>query len=289
MADETVNLGDIIAEGMNKAAETLVLPPEEKIEKPLEEKKTVEKVKEELPEEDGKDELGLTKNDVTEARRLLAALRDPAKAPAVVKFLMEASGVQAPETKTEAKEVRKALTEELKEALGPELAYMADKMGPIFEKFLNEKITEVQDKNEQRFSEAAIERETVVANNAQAELADELFGTKELPDEYVKAVSALIDEYKPKQGQTTKSYLKDMFHLAAGRLGKPITKQQKSGETKKVEQNRTDASSRLASEGKSQPVPGREVSTKTEQSKPMSIDEAVRLGLEGTNAQFQAE
>lgn len=288
MATTPQNLDAIIAQSMEKAGTEITVEEtpvvtEKKIE-PAVEKKAEEK-KEEEP---GVDDLGLTPEEQKQARQLLAGLKDPGKAPVILQHLMKAAGLEAPETKKEVKEVKKALTEQLKDALGPELAYMADKMGPVFQAFLDEKIAEVQEKNEVRFSEVAIEREAKVADTAQQELAQEFFGTPELPAEFITAVSGLIDDYKPKAGQTTKSYLKDMLHLAAGRLGKPLSKQTQQTD-KKIDKNRTDAASRLASDGNRQPPPGREVSTRTEVPKTLSLDEAVRIGLEQTNGAFQAD
>jgi hypothetical protein len=285
------DLSAIIAESMERTGVLLDTEDqvEEKVIEKKEEKKTEQKVEEKKVEklEDELDDLGLSKSETLQARQLLAALKDPTKAQVVIDHLVKTSGYKAPETKQEVKQVKKALTEQLKDGLGPELAYLADKMGPIFEKFLNEEIEEVQGRNEQRFTDAAIERETQVASVAQSELAEELFGTKELPDDFVKTVSSLLDDYSPKQGQTTKSFLKDMLHLAAGRLGKPITKQVQN-RSEKIEKNRNDAGSKLASDGK-QPQPGRQVSTSKEEQKPMSLDEAVRIGLEKANAALQMD
>lgn len=286
------NLEELITNSMNEVAEKSTI---EEIQAPLSERKVLEEKKEpeekktvetKGEEESELDDLGLTKEEQKQARQLLAGLKDPGKAPVILEHLMRVAGIEKPETKKEVKEVKKALVEQLKDSLGPELSYLADKMGPVFQSFLDEKLTEVQEKNETRFTEVAIERETKIAATAQEELAQEFFETKELPSEFVSEVGKLIDEYKPRAGQSTKSYLKDMLHLASGRLGKPLSKQT-AQITQKAEKNRTDAASRLASAGNKQPLPGREVSTRTEVPKAMSIDEAIRIGLESTNALFQ--
>lgn len=286
------NLEELITNSMNEVAEKSTI---EETQAPLSERKVLEEKKEpeekktvetKGEEESELDDLGLTKGEQKQARQLLAGLKDPGKAPVILEHLMRVAGIEKPETKKEVKEVKKALVEQLKDSLGPELAYLADKMGPAFQSFLDEKLTEMQEKNETRFTEVAIERETKIAATAQEELAQEFFETKELPPEFVSEVGKLIDEYKPRAGQSTKSYLKDMLHLASGRLGKPLSKQT-AQTTQKTEKNRTDAASRLASAGNKQPLPGREVSTRTEVPKAMSIDEAIRIGLESTNALFQ--
>jgi len=285
MADEPLNLEDIITQSMSKTAEEAVIVGEETPEPVVEKKIAPEK-----KETSEKKESDLSEQDEIQARQLFAALKDPAKAPHVIKFLVESSGVELPETKKEVKEVKKALTERLKEALGPELAYMADKMGPVFQSFLEEELGEVQQKNETRFSEQALEKERNVADHAQRELARELFGQDDLPAEFIAELSGLIDIYPPTKGQTTHSYLKDLIHLASGRLGKPITKQQpqQQRQTEKATKNRNDAVSHLASDGKS-PAPGREVSTRTEKPQPKSLEDAVRMGLEEANALLQTE
>lgn len=279
MATTPQDLSSIIANSMEKTAETFELPAEETTEETVLESQ--EQKKEEFQDDDPADDLGLKKADVAQARQLLAGLRDPKKAPVIVKWLAEQAGLGLPETKKEAVEQKKDLVAELKEQLGPELSYLADKMGPVLQKYLDGKVGEVEEKTNRRFSEQDLKEQTQAADAAQEKVYKEYFDKGEPPQEFMNEVSKLIDEYSPKKGQTTESYLRDMLHLAAGRLGKPLTKRVGTVNGK-VLQNRTDAASRLASDGR-QPIPGQQSSTNGEK-KPMTLEESVRKGLEETLA-----
>lgn len=296
MAEETQDLASIIATSMGET-ETLLsekIPGDklETVEKPKVENKEVTPKEETIVIEDQADDLGLSKADVLQARQLLAGLKDPKKAPAIVKFLVDASGIETPTTVKEVKAAKKALTQELKEALGDDLAFVADKMGPILEKYLKEEVDEVQQRNEARFNEQALEKNVQAADAAQIKIYGEYFANGQPPQEFINQLTILIDEIPPRQGETTESFLRDRLFIAAGRLGKPLTKIQSSAakpSTAKIEKNRNDVASRLASDGKAQPIAGREVSTRTEVSQPMSLEQAIRTGLEQTNAALQME
>jgi hypothetical protein len=297
MAEEIQDLASIISASMGQTetllnGDSVVETPVvvEKVEKkPAEEKTTTV---EETTIEEEIDDLGLSKADVLQARQLLAGLKDPRKAPAIVKFLVDSSGVEVPTTQKEVKAAKKALTQELKEALGDDLAFVADKMGPILEKYLKEEVEEVQQRNEERFNAAEIEKQAQIAEVTQTELYSQYFEGGNPPQEFLNEMSKLIDEQPPRSGQTMKTYLRDTLFIAAGRLGKPLTPikgQATKPQAARVAANRIDAASRLASDGRNQPVPGHEVSTRTETNKTMSLEEAIRVGLEQTNAKLQLE
>lgn len=230
------------------------------------------------------DDLGLTDEEVVEARRLLAGLRDPLKAPAIVAFLAESHGFKkgdAPPTKAAEKAVVKGMVEELKEALGPELEYLADKMGPVLEKRFKDLVEETAKPIKDKIDAAdlkQLEVETAAAN----EEIGKVYFDGEIPQELAAEMYDLIDKIKPYQGQSQKDYLEQLLFVAAGKKGVALQKTSKS-KAEKILKNRNDAPSRLASEGTRQPRVGEKTDNPRRQ---MTLDESIRDGLAKATAEL---
>jgi hypothetical protein len=205
-------------------------------------------------EESEFDEFGLTRQQQIEARQLLAALRDPTKAPTVIEFLAKHGGYEKPETKKEAVQVKKGMVADLKEALGPELEYLADKMGPVFQRYLDEQVEGAKGELKGRLDQADLEKNEQLADQAQEALGREYFdGT--IPDKLTTAINSLIDEIPVRPGQSMKSYLERLLVVAAAEQGVSLTKKTLD-QVKKIAKNRTDAPARLASAGTVSPKEG---------------------------------
>lgn len=244
--------------------------------------------KKEPEEGDEADEFGFKKADRLEANRLLAALRDSSKGPVVVKFLAEQAGLlQAPENRKEAKEQAKSLVEDLKTSFGPELEYLADKMGPVLEKHLLKVAEESQKDIRKTLDDDAMARLQEKATTAQQELAVEFFGEgKEIPDNLAKETIRTMDRISPSSGQSTKDYIKDCLFVAAGRIGMQLQKIDPSQKSR-VDRNRNDAPSRLASEGSRQPrAAGPESQDK---GKPMELGDSIKAALEQTKRELDKD
>src|SRR5580693_1571040 len=82
----------------------------------------------------------LTAQQLKEAKDLYKALLNPAARGPLVQALAQQSGLNLSniETKKEAKVAKKDITARLKEALGDELGFLADKMGPVIESVIEE-------------------------------------------------------------------------------------------------------------------------------------------------------
>lgn len=276
MATQPQNLEAIIKSVLPAASDVV-----EEVAPAVTEETTVE-TEEETEEETTEtvDEYGLNAVDITQAKQLLAALRDPTKAPAVIEFLTNAA---KPTTNKEAAVIAKGLTEELAESLGPELKYLADKIGPIFEKRLKDMVESSEKKVSQRVDEIELAKHTEAAEVAQIEIGKKFFADGKIPDALEKEIGTLFEQIPARKGQKMADYLQDLLFVAAGRKGIAL-KAISTSSGLKIERNRTDASIRLASEGNRQPVPGETVVNPKRQ---MTIGDAVSLALEKTKADFE--
>lgn len=220
------------------------------------------------------DDLGLSDAEIMNARNLFAALKDPTKAPIVVELLAKANGYEKPETKKEAIKIAQGMTEELKEVLGPELEYLADKMGPIFEKQLKAQVDQVRNETATRISEIELKEWHKVAIREQNALAREYFKEGVLPDKLAQSMVKVMETYKAEKGQSMREYIEDVMALAARRTGTTLTKISVKPTDNRVDRNRNDAISRLASDGANRtPKPG---ITIVPPKVAMSLDDAVR-------------
>lgn len=228
------------------------------------------------------DEYGLTKKEQLEARQLLAGLKDPSKAPVIIDVLTQGMGYTRAETKKEAVAQAKAITEELAEALGPELKYVADKMGPIIEKHIKSQVDQVKLESSNRITAIELEKHQNAAAKDYAELNKEYFGEGEIPDNLAKEMSKIMETHKADGSQTAKDYMKDVMFMAAGRIGVEVKKQGKPNTpkvnlTERTERNRNDAPSRLASDGSKQPKAGEVAIHPTRQ---MSLKDSISKAMQ---------
>ena len=232
-----------------------------------------------VPTTEELDDLGLTKQQQLEARQLFAALQDPNKSKVVIDFLAQNAGYsKPPETKAEVKEVAKGMVDELKEALGPELAYLAEKMGPVFEKHLKtqteESIKPLRAKQEEN-DLAALRTE---GDRVQELLATKYFGSKELPDNVVKKASEVMNTYNATPGQSMEDYLENVLFIASGKLGiqlKAGTSQQQQS-TNRAARSQVNAPANLAN--RAQPGLG-ERSGHPSRQQALPLEDAVHLAM----------
>lgn len=221
------------------------------------------------------DEFGLSKAEQIEGRQLLAGLKDPAKSGKIIDFLATQAGYKKGEIETpkEAKVAARGLVEELKDALGPELAYLAEKMGPVFEKRLLSQLEETTKPIKDQLAASATEKSTAAAKVVEEGISKEFFGGKGIPADLSKEMEKVMDTL-PFNG-TMQSYLKDVLFVAAGRKGLVLTKGT-------VTRPRDTTIDRLTnSAGGQQPRVG---TTATQPARQMTIDEAVRGALETVKA-----
>jgi uncharacterized protein (DUF2164 family) len=280
------NLDTIVEQAVSAAPEALKDVIEESPvytqtvdDKPKEEPKPKEESKKTEAEPE-LDEFGLTPEQQIEGKQLLAALRNPAKAPIVVDFLAKQMGYEKPETKIEAVKTAKGMVDELKEALGSDLAYLAEKMGPVFEKHLKDSIEEVSTKTSELSSKIQLESLEKQASVAQDQLASEYFVEGAIPEKLAKEMSKVMNVFEATENQSMKGYLEDVMFLAARRTGIALNKISKQ---EKIVKNRSDVPSRLASNGSLLPKVGE---SSIHPSRQMSLTDAIAKAMGDTNKEL---
>ena len=288
------NLEEIVNTAVQDAKPALEQPlkeQEQPSEEPKDDQPTDEEPEETDPSEieakdqdkdqDKVDEYGLTSKDVLEAKQLLSALRDPNKAPVVVKFLVDNLKIPQPETNRQARQIASALTEELTEALGPELKYIAEKIGPVLERRLKESV----ESTTQRVNEIEYQKHLTDADKAQEVIGKRYFQEGVIPENLTKDISSLIDQIPVQSGQPVQDYLENLLFIAAGRKGMNLVKKTSGSVSDKISRNRTDAAGRLqASVGNRNPRPGEVAANPKRQ---MSLEDSVRNAVDEAKKQFE--
>ncbi len=205
----------------------------------------------------------LTEAQITESKNLYKALTGP-QANAIIAALAAQAGLlpkpsEAPLTKKEEVAARREIRDIVKDALGPEYAFLQDKIGKIFD----EVATQQRQENESRFAELQqtnVEREVVTAYE---KLAAETKGESKK----FEARMAQLSEEVPIGSMNVTTYMKRLYAIANSE--KRSSPQQIAD---KIRKNANDAPARLASKGSaaqaSHPAP-------ETPAKRMSLDESI--------------
>lgn len=214
-----------------------------------------------------------------QGKQLMLALKDPAKAPIVIKFLAEQAGYTKAEIKAAAVDGAKTqeLTDDIlsiiKAEMGEEFDVISERMAKALNKILPQQLEKAQADIRAKFAEQETEKLRGQSASVISSLTTDFFGTdEELPDEVSKEMSKFMDRVSPSPNSNIKEYVGDAFHFAIGKLG--LSKIDKKS-AEKVQRNRSDASSRLASAR----VPASNSLTR-ESAKPMTRQEAIQAAIE---------
>ncbi len=232
------------------------------------------KAKEEKKEEK-KEDYGLTALEEEQARQLFAALKDDSKAPVVLEHFAKMAGYTKKEletaTKKEAEEIKDDIQSVLRESLGPELEALADRLAPALDKLIDKKLKD--NTKDIRDSLAANEAKKLedVALFTKKQLAQDYFKNDDIPEDIMSDMSKMMDKIDPRAGTSVGEYIETIFHAVISKRG--ITKAT-AGTKEKIEKNRNDAPSRLASEGRGSPTEG------VAPAKKMSLDAAIQAAAE---------
>lgn len=214
------------------------------------------KAKVEDKEDKGKNlEEEVTDDEVAEmddAIRLFRALNDPKQAPIIVKAMAEKAGLLEAETKKEVKEIKKSIKQVVKERFGNEFAFLADKLGEVLEEIVPSATAEKTRELEEKI--AAREREAVSKEVEKA--LNEVYSQYEIVPKTVQArFNELIDEMPPVPGKTDpKKYFNRLVKIAAEetnttlKLVNSSAKNTNNSQKDRIERNKRDAASSLASE-----------------------------------------
>jgi hypothetical protein len=215
---------------------------------------------------------------VAQGKELIQALKDPARAPIVIDFLAKQAGYTKGEVKaavkdeTKAEELHEDVISFLKESLGPEFDFLADKIGKGLEKYFDKALVKSQEDIRAEFQRQEQEKLQNQSATALTRLTEGFFGTgAELPDNVTNEMSKYMDRVQPSPDTSVKDYIEDAFNASVMKLGLSKTDKAKQERTNR---NRTDASSRLASDR----VPAEEVLHK-DNSKPLNRRDAIEAAV----------
>jgi len=226
------------------AAEEIPVETSE-VKEPSEETKSPEQTKDEIAE-------------AAQALNLFKLLKNPTSAKAIIRTLAEEHGIVLTGKETPKQEDRKVRSIKglVKEKLGDEYAFIADKLGDVFEEALatereslNEKFNEINAKSAEKEAEAAFEwlqNEHEDANN------------------YEQVIVTLMEEVPP-GNMSAKKYLETLYIIAKGREGKAASSKKLA---QKITRNSTDPDVKLSGKTRSSDVP-------VKSTKGMTIDEAL--------------
>ena len=196
--------------------------------------------------------------EAAQALNLFKLLKNPTSAKAIIRTLAEEHGIVLTGKETPKQETQKVRSIKglVKEKLGDEYAFIADKLGDVFEEALatereslNEKFNEINAKSAEKEAEAAFEwlqNEHDDANN------------------YEQVIVTLMEEVPP-GNMSAKKYLETLYIIAKGREGKAASSKKLA---QKITRNSTDPDVKLSGKTRSSDVP-------VKSTKGMSIDDAL--------------
>lgn len=277
------SLNDIIKDAMEKN-----LPKEEKEEKE-EEKAPVKKVeaKKEDPKEEEEDEDKLTDEELIHAKNLFKALKDEKRGKDVLAVMAREAGLLPGASKSEQKDAVKTIESVLHAALGESFPELAKILSPA----IKEAVELAAEEKTKEIKEWKAQQEKAQADRLMDEAYESATSKYENYDDKVGAqILKLMDEMPARRGTDPKKYFERITSMAFQELNlAPILKGEKKSVStedikKRIDSNRNDAQSRLASKG--EVTKGKEVSSSNDK---MSIDEAIRAGMAKADELFASK
>lgn len=193
--DEKVETEETETENEEESSETESSEESEGEEKPKKAKAA--------KEEDVDDEDEVSSQD----KNLLALLKNPRTAPILIKALAEQHGFVLGETST--KKIEKTIKDEMKEALGDEWAFLAEKIGPVIEK----RVRQAEEKVEAELGSTETKQTRKAFDRAETKFFNDNPNAKLLR----KKMSNLAVKYPPPEDVDPEEYFTDLYTLAAGR------------------------------------------------------------------------
>lgn len=219
----------------------------------------------------------LEDEDAKQGRVLIQALRDPQRAAIVIDFLAKQAGYTKGEladaTVKETKAAKSDITNILKEELGDEFAFLAPKFGKALTRYMSD--IQVDDSRTQQLETRlniserhAIESETTEAHNV---IAQEWFGSNNMPDNVITAMSSAMDKFPPSNpNMSPTEYYNDIFTYVVGKLG--LTKKEARS---RITNNFNDVGARLENSRRRGAIP----SENSGSPRKMALKDAVSLAI----------
>lgn len=258
--------------------------------------KAVEDYREEVPDKDGGTDDGdktaqedkttpgeevKEDEDTKNGRLLIQALKDPAQSAAVIDFLATQAGYTKAniQTKADVKEAKEEIESILERNLGDEFKFLVPKLAPAIKESLNS-LLEGHDSDirlrldQQELKE--IQKETAETHNS---IAQEWFGSNNMPDNVIKAMSAAMDEFPPTDPKMSpERYYRRIFNMVAGELN--LTKKGvSSNRSDRIEKNRKDEVARNLTSQQRGVTPN----VSGGNPRKLSLNDAVNLAMEEIN------
>lgn len=225
---DSIKNEDIIVE----TSETLI----EKEEETEDKEETEEEEETESDDEPSKDD-EIDEAELKEAKNLYKLLKDPATSKGVLEILAKKAGIlDEPSTsKKETTEKVESIQEILREALGKEMAWMADKLAPAIEKIVGKSESAVSERLQAQQQEKITEQ----TNAAIERLAKETKGdSKKLETQ----MSALANQYLPGKDTKPYDYLRGLYNMATA--ARTVNKT-KANVADKINRNAANVADRL--------------------------------------------
>ena len=225
---------------------------------------TEEETQEETQEESSEASDELSESQIQESKNLYKALTGP-NAAAIIAALAQQAGILPasnvrPITQKEETVARREVKQIVKDALGPEYAFLSDKIGKIFEEVVDQQNAETEARL-QDVQRSTIEQKVVTATDKLA------IATKGESKKFEARMGELSEEV-PIGNMDIDTYVKRLFVLASGeRKASP----QKIAD--QIRKNANDTPNRLRSAATPQ-------HTVTIPNKKMSLDESVQFAID---------
>lgn len=233
-------------------------------------------------EESEEDDDDLSDEETLKAKQLFKALKDPQQQGAIIEFLANRAGYQKVENKTEAREAKKDVKEQLREALGEEFDFLTDKLGPAIDKIIGDRLEAATKPLAEKQAKAEELRYQEEADAAISSISKVYYNGEEIPQAVSAEMARVMERVKPTAEMTTKQYLEDVYFIAAGRVGN------KKGKTnpdlsKRVAANRSNAPDRL----KTAVRPGESSTITNNNGGKMSLKDAIQNAVQSVNDSVQ--
>ena len=199
-------------------ADTLTTAVEEAVEKEIPEEKpeTQESEEEESEETEGEESDSEAEepeeDDSAAAIQLYKALTNPKTSRGVLAALAEEAGLSIASKETTRAEAIQSATEVLRESLGKDYAFLADRLGPAIDKLLKNGTSDPKVERLER-ELAEIKQGTVMReiNSALSDLYEKHPDAKDVEKQMLR----LMDEVLPGPNTTGKAYIKHIYNLAS--------------------------------------------------------------------------
>lgn len=200
---------------------------------------------------------------------LLNLLKNPSTRRIAIDSLVAEAGIQVATGEVTKKEAQKNVNEMLKEALGPDWAFIAEKMGPVFQKAIADAKDEVRSEFK-TVQERQILSETTAATE---KLFIQYPDAKRLENEILIAMG----KFQPDDKLSPFEYLESVYFMVKGRSG---GKTLATEAAKRIQRNAKEVgnlASTSSADGLSSTVKGQRI----------SLDDAVRGALQSTLKQHK--